>query len=811
MPSFVERMVRYVPGRALAALMFALALLSVMPAVAQDAGSESPSAAADEPVANDPVATDPVADDPVTEMPADAGQTAPVTTDAAAGEPPAAEAQAAADEAQADASAIDAEQLIKVLEDPAARARLIAYLRALNEAEAQRLEAEQGDIGTAALDAASQHLKRINDGISALARALSDLPDIFIWLIEQSQDPAARDLWLEIAARVFTILVLAAITRWLVLRASRRPMRSMSPSPTERIWVALPMQLVRLLLALLVPASVAVVTYATLSVLQPRETTRLVVLAILNAYLIVAIVMAIVRELLASDSVYVRATHISGESAEYIIAWTGRLMTIAVYGYFAAKVALLLGLPLSAYMVLLRLLGLVLAGLAIVLILQNRHSVAGWIRGHAEQPSRIRARLADIWHILAIVYVVGFYFVWALAIPGGFQFLLRATLLTIGLIVGAQLLLFGLGFLLRKAFALSAETMEDHPGLEERANRYLPAVRRLAKAFVFIGVAFAILEVWGFGTLTWLGTDAGATLINTVSIIILVVVLALILSELFGLMVERYLRRLDEKHVSGTRARTLLPLLRTAFRVVLIVMVTLVVLSQIGVDIAPLLAGAGVVGLAIGFGAQKLVQDVITGFFILVEDSISVGDVVEAGGHSGSVESMTIRSLVLRDGDGVVHTVPFSSVSTVKNFSKDFAYALIDVSVSYRENTDHVIEVLREIGEDIRNNSPVKHAITGPLEIFGVNELGETSVIIQARFRTRPLQQWTVKREFLRRIKMEFDKRGIEIPFRHQQTLYVADAALRTPGTLSPEEAASRSGDPLLQPTDDAAPDPSKA
>jgi small conductance mechanosensitive channel len=668
-------------------------------------------------------------------------------------------------------SAAEIDRLIQVLEDPVERRKLVEYLRTLERVEDLRRSEAKGDLGAVALDAASRHLERISDGFIALANALSGLPKVATWLLDRAQDPMARDLWLEIALRIAAVLLVAGVTRWVVQRIVRAPQRSLAPGAHERVLVAIPMQIGRLLLALLPPAAVVAVTYATLSVLQTRAETRLVVLAILHAYLIVAAVTATARELIAPDSVFVRATHLTGETAEYLIAWVRRLAVVTVYGYLGAQIALLLGLPADAFQVLLRLLGLIIAGLLVVLILQNRHEVATGIRGIENGAGRIRGRIADIWHVLAIVYVVAFYFVWAVAVEGGFEFLLRATMLTIAIVAGAQALLFALGRLARKAFSLSPDSKTRYPGLEARANRYFPAGRRLIKGIVFVAVAFAILEVWGFGTLTWLATDAGSTLINTVAIILLVVLMALALSEMFGLMVERYLRGLDEKHVSGTRARTLLPLLRTAFRVVLIVMVVLVVLSQVGVDIAPLLAGAGVVGLAIGFGAQKLVQDVITGFFILVEDSISVGDVVEAGGHSGVVESMTIRSIEMRDADGVVHTVPFSSVSTVKNYSKDFAYALVDIGVGYHENTDDVIEVIREVGEAMRRDSPVKDAITSPLEIFGVNALAESAVMIQARFRTRPTQQWAVKREFLRRIKLAFDEKGIEIPFR-QQTVY---------------------------------------
>ena len=680
----------------------------------------------------------------------------------------------------AELDSVDTERLIRVLEDPTERQVLIDYLRTLEQAEERRQADAGGDLGTVALEAISGHLARISDGLGQLGAALADLPAIADWASDQVLDDSARDLWLEIALRVLAAVVAAVVARWLVCWLIRRPMRLLTPPPHERILIAIPMQLGRLLLALLVPAAVVGSTYALLSLVQARDTTRLVLLAILHAYLVVAVIMAVARELFAPHSVFVRIAAISDETAAYLVAWTWRLASVAVYGYFAAQVALLFYLPPNAFQVLLRLLGLIIAGLAIVLILQSRQGVAARIRGTPVRVGGIRNRLAEVWHLLAIVYVVAFYLVWALAIEQGFAFLLRATVLTIVIVALAQLVLYGITRLLRHAFSFSADTKLRYPGLDARANRYLPTLRRFLKAIVFIALGIAILEVWGFGTLTWLSTDAGAAVVNTVALVILVGLLALALSEFFGFVVERYMRRLDERHVSSTRARTLLPLLRTVFRIVLIVMVSLVVLSQIGVDIAPLLAGAGVVGLAIGFGSQKLVQDVITGFFILVDDSISVGDVVEAGGHSGVVERMTIRTIEMRDLDGTVHTVPFSSVSTIKNFSKDFAFAVVDVSVAYRENTDHVVDVLAAVGEEMRTESTVKDAISGPLEVLGIEQLADSAVTIKARFRTLPLKQWSVKREFLRRIKIAFDREGIEIPF-PQQTIHVAGAAAPEP------------------------------
>jgi small conductance mechanosensitive channel len=222
----------------------------------------------------------------------------------------------------------------------------------------------------------------------------------------------------------------------------------------------------------------------------------------------------------------------------------------------------------------------------------------------------------------------------------------------------------------------------------------------------------------------------------------------------------------------GARLRTLLPLVRNAFRIVLVVMVSLIVLSELGINIAPLLAGAGVVGLAVGFGAQTLVKDVITGIFILAEDTISVGDVVDIDGKAGVVEAMTIRSIRLRDLTGSVFTVPFSAVTSVKNMTKDFAFALFDVNVSYTADLDKVAQVLRAVGAEMQDDPNYRRDILEPLEILGLNAFGESSVVFRARMKTRPMRQWDIGREFNLRMKRAFDEHGIEIPFPQRTITY---------------------------------------
>ena len=215
--------------------------------------------------------------------------------------------------------------------------------------------------------------------------------------------------------------------------------------------------------------------------------------------------------------------------------------------------------------------------------------------------------------------------------------------------------------------------------------------------------------------------------------------------------------------------------------VVLITLVVMVTLSELGLNIGPLLAGAGVIGLAIGFGAQTLVKDIITGLFILVEDHISVGDVVKVGTHAGTVEKLTLRTIQLRDLGGTVHVIPFSAVTTLENMTKGFSRYVFNVGVAYREDTDHVVDVLRELGEELLQDEQFKPFILEPLEILGVDSFGDNAVNIKARITTVPIKQWSVGREFNRRMKIRFDELGIEIPFPHRTIYFGEDLSGNAP------------------------------
>ena len=223
------------------------------------------------------------------------------------------------------------------------------------------------------------------------------------------------------------------------------------------------------------------------------------------------------------------------------------------------------------------------------------------------------------------------------------------------------------------------------------------------------------------------------------------------------------------------RAETLGRVLRYVISVAIVLIATLLILNQFGISIAPILGAAGVVGIAIGFGAQSLVRDYFNGIFLLLENQIAKGDVVTIVDKTGVVEDVTLRYVQLRDYEGSVHYIPNGLITTVTNMSRGFAYAVVDIGVAYRENVDQVMQVIEDEGRKLRDDPVFGERVLEPLELAGVDSLGDSAVVIRGRFRVQPLQQWSVRREFLRRVKLRFDADGIEIPFPHL-TIYQGQA-----------------------------------
>jgi len=233
-------------------------------------------------------------------------------------------------------------------------------------------------------------------------------------------------------------------------------------------------------------------------------------------------------------------------------------------------------------------------------------------------------------------------------------------------------------------------------------------------------------------------------------------------------MIKRLHKKNDtESQESEKRVETLLRILQSVLRVIILGIFIMILLKKLGVDIGPILAGAGILGLAVGFGAQELVRDYISGFFILLENQIRVGDVAIINGTGGLVENIDLRTTTLRDFSGTTHIFQNGKVNTIANMSMKWSAMTFDIGVAYKENVDEVIKIMKQVGEDLASDEEFKDLLYDKLEVFGVDKFADSAVIIKARIKTQPIQQWAVGREYRKRLKEAFDKHGIEIPFPH--------------------------------------------
>lgn len=679
----------------------------------------------------------------------------------------------------------DLERLVNTLEDPAKRDAFVADLKTLIAAQKSEKETDKKPAGSVILQTLSAKVQSAGEELAAAAASLIDLPQLFETLRQGAADPATRSLWLTVLFKLAAILAAGLAGEWLALLALRRPRAAIETQETEDFWVRLFFIVLRTLLNLVAVGAFAAAAYGMLTLTAPAFEGRVIALALINASVIARTLTAVTRMVFSPQVPSMRLIPMSDETANYGFVWIRRLVNLTVYGFLLLNAALALGLAQASYTVLMKLLGLLIGLLLVMLVMQNRHHVAGLIRGDGTGSLRqLRNRLGDIWHILLIIYLVVTYGVWALDLPGGFEFVIRATVLTLVILAVARAAVEVVHRGVKRAFALSDELKARFPGLEARANRYLPMVITVLKVLIYAMAAVALLEVWGLDIFNWLSGPVGRAALERSATILLIVAVALVVWEVTSAAIERYLDGTDGNGnvvARSQRVQTLLPLVRNVVFVVLAVMVILTVLSELGINIGPLIAGAGIVGLAVGFGAQTIVKDFITGFFILIEDTVAVGDIVQLGNHSGKVEAMSIRSIQLRDLSGQVHRIPFSEVTTTINKSKDFSFATFDIGVGYSENVDRVIEVIRDVGDKMVADEEYAGIVDGGIDIMGVQALGDSAVVIRARIRVKPGKQFGLQRAFNRLIKLRFDEEGIEIPFPHRTLYFGEDSSGNAP------------------------------
>jgi moderate conductance mechanosensitive channel len=679
---------------------------------------------------------------------------------------PARAAEPAAAPQAAPVSADELDRLVHTLQDDQARAKLVDELRALIAVQ-RGTEKEKPATATGVFGQISEQIDALSGEILAGVAMLVDAPRMLVWVHNQMSDAAARQLWGEAALAFVIVFGTAALAEWIIRRLLNRvlprfPARRSDTRAVRALFAAL-----GLVLSLLPILGFAGTAYAALSmILEPLSRSRLTLSILVNAAVEARLILCVLRSVLLPADAGAVFVPLDAETRNYLYIWARRFAFWAIFGYAVPEAAWWLGIPGALYALMLKSVALVLAILAVIFLLQNRAPVATWISGEAAGASgwaRARRSLGEIWHVLAILYIAGTYLIYALRIEGGFLYVLRATLLSLITIIAARLIVRFVQGLSRRGFAIKPELKAQFPTLEHRANRYIPILTGLISLIVYAFAALTVLQAWNVAAFAWFSSDLGRRVTGNALSIAVVLIIALALWELAASAIERYLSAIDASDTPRrTRIRTLLPLLRTALLCVIVVMTALIVLSHIGIDIAPLLAGAGVVGVAIGFGSQALVRDVITGLFILLEDQIAVGDIVDVGrDHKGTVEAISVRSIRLRDLAGTVHTVPFSEVTSVKNLTKDFSNVLARITIAYSEDVDRVVQILREASDRMIGDETLRPLILNPFEFMGVDSLDKFSVVLLVRIRTVPGKQLMVGRAFNRLVKAAFDTYGI--------------------------------------------------
>jgi len=685
------------------------------------------------------------------------------------------------------------------------------------------------------LERASASLSDAGTQLAAAVRSMNDLPLLWRWVATQAADPIARDRVLDTAWKLAAVMLAGLLAEWAAVRLLRRlraTLGSWSPvhaeaeadaaaGPPESGLAAaeageteraerrqsltrtlgtlqrLPYLLGRLLLDL-VPIGAFAATAGLLrgTWLGEPATTGLVIRAVMLAYVLCRVVLAVTAFLVSPATPRLRLLNVTDHTAGFLMRWTRRIAVTAIATYALTEVAVMFGLYNTARDALLKLFALVVHGMLVVAVLQARGPVAARIRSIRVGGvwSALLRRLADVWHLVAVFYIVALWLVWAVELRGGYTRLVSTFLVTCLVLIASRLLaivmLGGLDRALRPSAAMAAR----HPGLEARAGAYYPVLRVAAMAVLWVATGLALLQAWGFSPLTWFSKgDLGSRILSAGVLIAGVTLAAILVWEGTNAGIERHLAQLtaDAQLARAGRLRTLMPMLRTTLLVVIVLVVGLIVLSEVGVNIAPLLAGAGVVGIAVGFGSQKLVQDLITGLFLLLENAMQVGDVVTLGGLTGTVEALSIRTIRLRALDGAMHIIPFSAVTTVTNQTRDYGYAVLDVSVGLNEEPGPVIEVVRDLAAAMRAEPKWAPLILDALDVMGVEKFVDLAWVLRVRLKTQPASRWSVGRELNRRVKERFDELAIESPVTSQRALSASLPPAPQPAAGQPVEQAA--------------------
>jgi len=702
--------------------------------------------------------------------------------------------------------------LLETLRDPASRDALIAELErivgAADEADPAEGAAETAAAAGAAETAEPDSLgRRIAETTQAAAeeiaaeatriwsrlmrapRTLSAIGSVSPELLRD----AALDLALVIAATVAIFLALRSFAKRLFRSLGEVAADAGAARTAAVIALSVAIDMGVVLLAWAGGYVVGLTALGSAGEIALRQTLYL------NAFLLVETARVVIRAVISPTTGHLRLVPIPDAGAATLSRWLGVAASVVGYGQLLVVPIVNQNASWFAGRGVSTLASLIAVGIMVALTLRHRRAVADWLAGGAGATG-LRPGLARVWHWAALAYLIGLLVI-VLTRPGDvlLPVLLASARILAAVVIGAAAVQ-AIGRATARGVRLPESVNESLPLLERRLDAFVPKfllLLRLGVAAAVLTYTFDTLGITDFGG--WFASPAGARLTGAAATVLLVLLFAFAAWLALSSWVDWRLRPTKGRPASA-RERTLLTLLRNAATIVILVLTLMVSLSELGLDIAPLLASAGVLGLAIGFGAQKMVQDIITGVFIQFENAMNVGDVVTVGGTTGVVEKLTIRSVSLRDLHGVYHIIPFSSVDMVSNYNRDYAFHVADMGIAYREDVTEAKTAMFDAFEALKADPDWAPHVLEDLQWFGVNALGDSAVVVRARIKCAPGQQWGVGRAYNELCKRIFDERGIEIPFPHTTVYFGEDKRGHAPpariASVHPPEADAAAGGP---------------
>jgi len=688
---------------------------------------------------------------------------------------------------QAQVSQKEIQEIVGLMEDPEKRA---AFLQNLKSLQRLKVSDHAAEVKLAAKPVETKKRRvlfieylfvrfetltgKVMQAAANTSKLLARSPQAYNEVTAFFSNPNNIKQFIKLLANLAAAIAIALIT-WFLIGKREKKLVVRSRKLVRKIIMFFP----RLILKLVPYGMVLISLFFLFRMFPSHPTGHALVLVFFTVLFFYRMVLETFRILLAPDANRKRILPFSDENANYLWVWVNRFAYISAFYFVVTRMLIVAGIDTQIQSFIRGLLLILFPFMINVFILQVARELRtkyepaqqNGEQNSEEIPKKTIPLFIRYFPVLTIVYVWAIFLFLIVNFEKGFGHLFSATLWTVAVLIGLSLFMRINERLFKRFFTINERVKKKFPGLEAKTNRYLIILNKSMKITLVIISTGIIAQIWGIPVSIFVSSHAGTLIILRAIAILITVGFVIAVMETSQMIKEHLLKN---KNQISQKRKTLVPMIITTIKIATGFIAGIVILDRLGINTTPILAGAGIVGLAVGFGSQTLVKDLINGLFILFEESIRVGDYTDLGKNEGMVEAVGLRTIRLRDVSGDYHVVPNSSIETITNKSKEFSKAVIDIGVAYREDADEIMEIMREVGNEVREDPEYGPNILEDIEILGLQRFDDSAIVIRARMKTKPLKQWGLRREFNRRIKRIFDERGIEIPFPHR-TIYMGE------------------------------------